>query len=352
MRFAALALLLLIPLARAAFPQERALLVERMKLVDFESGIPKNKAGDPYVSQYEGEKGKARVSLLPGGGVNKGTCAVFTVTEGSLYAQFNAHNADGSRGFAREYAADPKGWKFDTYNRLRFWVKNPPQGAPFDKGGNGSFQFGTYVKKVQGADTHSDEAGGGHWYHILNIPNTGTWTQVLINSHPHHFRGANGGFEEKNQPHPTGEPGYDYFDALTRFYLNETHVSANGRALEYAIDDFEFFREPYQENDEQVYSLAATYVPAAGRFMLSWSRDKDQNAVKHEVRWSDKNIHEIGWAKAKPVPGCKSAPAGWQGYNGMTCTTELKKAAGTVYFAIKPENSDLFSQIAVPTTIE
>ncbi|MDB5047948.1 MAG: hypothetical protein JWO30_1019 [Fibrobacteres bacterium] len=321
---------------------------ERQMLADFEGAtLPKNKAGNPYVGQYEGEGGRAKVSLVKGDGIAGGACVQFEVTKGTLYAEFNAHNADGSRGFAREYAANPSGWKFNTYNRLGFWIKNPVNGAVMATNGTGSLEFGTYMKRVDNADTHSDEAGGGHWYHIFNLPNTNTWTRVIINTHPHHFRGREGGFEEKNQPHPTDEPGYGYLDALTRFYINETHTGAGAASIKYEFDNFEFFREPYPENDEQVYSIAGTCVPAENRFILTWSRNKDENAVKHEVRYSARNIHEIGWNAATPAPGGIVTPPGWQGYNGMIYSAVLKKVTGPVYFAIKPENSKLFSQILI-----
>ena len=340
-----LALLPLFPLLMAWMAHAAS---DSVMLVDFENGIPKNKAGNPYVSQYEGESGKAAISLIKGGGFDGGACAQFEVTQGGLYAQFNAHNADGSRGFAREYVRRPADWKFDTYNRLGFWIKNPVNGGEMSRDGNAGLQVGTYMKRVKGADTHSDEAGGGHWYHLINLPNTNTWIHVIINPHPHHFRGANGNFEEKNQPHPTGEAGYNYFDALTRFYVNVPYVKAGPAPIVYQLDDFGFYREPYPENDDQIYGLAGTYVPAEGKFILTWSRDKDQNKIRHEVRYSDRNIHEIGWEAAKPAPAGLINPAGDQGYNGMYYVMVLKKAAGPIYFAIKPQNSKLFSQIMIP----
>ncbi len=322
---------------------------ERAVLADFEAGIPRNKAGDPFISQYEGEGGKAEVSLARGAGVQGGNCVRFKVTQGTLYAQFNAHNSDGTRGFAREYAAGSGKWKFDDYNRMRFWIRCPKAGSTLDTAGKASIQFGTYCKRVTGSDPRSDEAGGGHWYHFLNLPDSGVWTQVIINPHPNHFRGANGNDEAKNQPHPTGEAGYNYFDALTRFYINETSAAASAeRPLVYDLDDFEFYRESRPENDEQIYSLAGTFVPADSLFILTWSRDKNQNGIKHEVRYSDRDIHEIGWESAHRAAGGMVSPPGWQGYNGMFWKGKVKSAAGKVYFAIKPEGAKLFSQIAVP----
>jgi hypothetical protein len=211
--------------------------------------------------------------------------------------------------------------------------------------GTGSVELGTYSKRIANADEHSDETGGGHWYHIFNLPNTNTWTRIIVNTHPHHFRGNEGGTEEGNQPHPTDEPGYGYMDVLTRFYVNETHKAAGPAPIVYDFDDFEFYQERNQENDEQIYSIAGTYLPDEGKFILTWSRNKDENTVKQEVRYSDKDIHAIGWAAAKPAPNGVVTPPGFQGYNGMTYSAILKDVKGPVYFAIKPQNSKLFSQI-------
>ena len=318
-----------------------------MKLLDFEgAAIPKNKAGEFYPDQYTGEGGQAKINLVAGDAIFDKSVD-FDVTAGTLYAEFNAHNADGSRGFAREYSANPTAWKFNTYNRLSFWMKNPVNGAPMSNDGTGSLEFGTYLKDVQNSDAYSDETGGGHWYHIFNLPNAGTWVYMVINTHPHHSRGTAGQLEEHNQLHPTGEANYNYFDALTRFYINETHTAATTAPIKYEFDNFQFYQEAYPENDEQVYSIAATYVPAEGRFVMTWSRPKDDNTIKHEVRYSTKNIHEIGWAAATPAPNGIITPPGWQGYNGMLYQTTGLKLTGTIYVAIKPQNSDLFSQITL-----
>jgi hypothetical protein len=332
------------------FPIRPLAATESMELENFEVGkLPVNKAGELYPDQYTGEGGIATVSLLTGDLVF-GKRAGFTVTQGTLYAEFNAHNPDGTRGFAREYSANPSGWKFNTYNRLGFWIKNPVNGAPMSSDGTGSLEFGTYLKTVANPDMHSDETGGGHWYHILNLPNTGTWTYVIINSHPHHERGDDAQVDRGNQLHVTGETNYNYFDALTRFYINETHTGAKaGAPINYEIDEVKFYQETYPENDQQVYSITSTYVPAQNKFIMTWSRPKEENTIKQEVRYSDKNIHEIGWAAAKPAPNGILTPPGWQGYNGMLYTTTalIPTPGATIYVAIKPQNSDLFTQISM-----
>lgn len=75
-----------------------------MPLLTFDGpDLPRNKAGATYPSQYEPD-GTARVSLDPTDAVS-GKSIRFEVTKGCFYAQFNAHNPDGTRGFAPEYAA-------------------------------------------------------------------------------------------------------------------------------------------------------------------------------------------------------------------------------------------------------
>lgn len=315
-------------------------------LADFESGqIPKNNAGNAYISQYLGDKGEASLAVVRGSR-DSGSLLRATLLKGTLYLQFNAHNANGTRGFAREYVADPKSWRFNTYNRFRFLMRKPIGSDPLRTGGQANMQFGTYVKRVKDSDKYDDETGGGHWYHRANLPNTGEWTRVIINMHPSHRRSAQGGFEHGNQNHPTGESAYNYFDALTRFYI-DLEKEFDGVPLEYDFDGFEFYQERRPEADEQVYTLTATRGLGGKGIIVTWCRHKDENAVRHEVRWSKRDIHEIGWNAAERAPGGMVAPEGPQGYNGMTYSTTAIDEPGPFFVAVKPENSKLFSQIEI-----
>ena len=82
---------------------------------------------------------------------------------------------------------------------------------------------------------------------------------------------------------------------------------------------------------------------------MTWERFKDDNTINHEVRYSFSDIHQIGWDAATPAPNGTITPPGWQGYNGMFYDTTALPLAGhsVVYIAIKPQNSNLFTQIAV-----
>ena len=129
--------------------------------------------------------------------------------------------------------------------------------------GQENVQVGTYVKRIASADRRSDESGGDHGYHLFNLAPTGTWTRLVMNMHPSHFRGQPGGKEHGDQLHPTREPEYNYFDALTRLYVNATRGKPTSYPVVYHLDEFEFYHEPHEENDQQVYSIAATYVQAS-----------------------------------------------------------------------------------------
>jgi hypothetical protein len=305
---------------------------------------PQNGESPPalYPNQYTGEGGQAAVSLDAG-------AAKFHRTAGRIYAQFNPYT-NSARGFARDYSKEKSNWKFNTYNRLTFWVKHGPGHEPVNTDGSANIQFGTYVKRVQNADTHSDEAGGFHYYHLIDIPNTDTWTKVIINSHPTHGRSEAGDSDQNNQPHPTGEAAYNYFDCLTRFYYDGGYSRIPTVPTDYWFDQFVFYREVNVENDEQVYSIAASYVPQSNRIILTWNRNKDETALNHEVRYAFTDIHSIGWNAAVPAPGGIISPLGEGGYNQMAYQNDTLPLTGKprVYLAIKPQGAALFSQIDMP----
>lgn len=325
--------------------------------------LPVNGDGDTYGDQYNGA-GTGSVSLDTADAVSGGSMR-FQMADGRFYAEFNPYNYalnsayPAYRGFARDYAQDKADWQFNTYNRLSFWIKLPTSASePFRTDGGQRFEFGTYVKQVTNADQTSDEAGGEHYYHLLNIPAVGAWTHVVLNMHPDHVRGTSGGVDPGFLPYPTtsafngDDPAntFNYFDTLTRFYIQENYSLGSDSPAEYLLDDFQVYQEPYQENDPQVYSLTATYAAPTNDLVVTWNRNMAEDQVRDEVRYSFTDIHAIGWDAATPAPNGVITPPGVGGYNNMTYDTSALPLAGhsVVYIAIKPENSDLFTQIAVP----
>jgi hypothetical protein len=262
----------------------------------------------------------------------------YTYTEG--VAGFN-----NGWQFMRKFVTNPTSWQTGKVNRMRFWMLLPP-GTDEAGGGNHNFEFGTYIRcsACGGA-----EDGGGHYYHHFDLPYTGVWHQLIVDTHPNHLRGNSGGTELGDLPNPTNEPGFTYFDLMTRFYLDFPYDKFPMPAVFY-MDNFEVYEEQRPENTEQVYSLNAVYVPSTNMVRVGWARRKDQDTVKHDVRYAFSDIHSIGWAAATPAPNGTVTPPGTSGYNGMEWSTTGLNLSGksVVYVAIKPQNSSLFRQIAVP----
>src|SRR5262249_45817363 len=98
------------------------------------------------------------------------------------------------------------------------------------------------------------------------------------------------------------------------------------------------------------------HVSPANQVILTWCRRKDEDGVKHEVRYAFADIHRIGWAKATPAPGGIVAPPRRnRSANGIWASGMVYDSTGLplsgqsmLYLAIKPENSVQFTQIAVP----
>jgi len=332
---------------------------EKMVLQSYDgSSIPVNGDGDTYPSYYDNQDIYSGVFSLSlnGNDAISGKSLQVHVTKGTMYAEFNPYNYAGSpgfsnpRGWAREYSQNPAQWKYNTYNRFRFWIKMPADPTnEIVTDGSANDNIGTYVKRISNPDYSSDEAGGDHWYHNVNFPRTGTWVQVVLNMHPDHSRGENGGLEQGDQSHPTNEAGYNYYDALTRFYIQVTGGSLTA-PMNIFLDEFEFYKETNAENDDQVRSISSTYVPATNKIIVTWYRDKDSNDIKHEIRYSFSDIHASGWNAATLAPDGIITPPGWQGYNGMYYSTNKINLAGKnkIYIAIKPQGSSVFTQVTIP----
>jgi hypothetical protein len=323
------------------------------------NGYPYNGAYNP--ARREG--GKASISLDEKDAIT-GKSLQVRLTEGKLYLEFSPWNyagklacpngklvkPQGPRAFTRDYSLDPDAWQFNTYNRMRYWVRVPANGPRHSTDGKSNVEMGTYVRRVKDTDRYSDETGGGHFYHLLNLPAVGAWTQVILNMHPDHRRGNAGAVDPGLQTHPTGEPLYNYFDAMTRFYISYPYANPTKYPCTFLLDDFEVYREPHKENDAQVFSLTATYVVQTNRLIVTWNRAKRDGKVKHEVRYAFSDIHASGWEKARRAPQAIITPTGDGGYNNMIYdTTALPLGRRSiVYVAIKPQNSTRFSQIVVP----
>jgi len=241
-------------------------------------------------------------------------------------------------------------WQFDTYNRLKFWVKlDPKQATTHEKQTN--FHFGTYIRSTSGPRKDLEDHNR-HYYHYYNLEATGEWHQVIVDFHPSHIRSADGGLDQGVLEYPTGESGMNYFDLMTRFYIQIRAELSSYPATNY-FDGFELYYDPNPENIDQVYSLSGVYVPNTEQIIVAWKRRKDQNNLAHEVRYSYNSIHVTGWENAKTLSNSTVMPQGISGYNGMKfkTTTDLLEDfnnPASVFIGIKPTNSSSFREIEIP----
>ncbi len=256
------------------------------------------------------------------------------------------------RMMANNPSMNPSGgtpaWQLNKVNRLRFWIKVPP-GLALSEPGHHNFEFGTFLKCATCGGGESDNL---HLYHYFDFGYTGEWQQVIVDTHPDHERGGAGDQEWPDMLYPVTNPpspGYTYYDLMTRFYLDFPYSVLPYPSHIY-IDGFELYQETNPENVDQVRSLTAVYVPSTNEVRVGWTHRKDEPNVNHEVRYSFSDIFATGWANATPAPGGILTPPCCGGYNNFAYSSTAINVTGhtTLYIAIKPQNSSLFRQIAIP----
>lgn len=271
-----------------------------------------------------------------------------TVESGQFYPQFIPYTASGTVNM-HDFVQPPSDWQTDTFNRMRFWILLPP-GVTAKSPGYSNFDIGTYLRKSNPTGSgNNQEEGGGHWYHLYNFDYTGEWHQVIMDTHPSDARGKPSGRELGDQEYVTGEFGvWNYFDALTRFYIHQSQTSQYN--VGYYLDGFELYHDPNPGNVDQVFSLNGVYVPSSNTIQVGWSRRKDEATIKHEVRYSFSDIHASGWEAATEAPGIVESNHN-SGRSTMGYVSDQIDVTGhdKIYIAIKPENSNLFRQIAIST---
>jgi hypothetical protein len=312
--------------------------------------------------------------LPPVGSLYHGTLVqpgMFT-SPGTAYLETLPYSSDNNLWmFSRQFISSGT-WQNDTYNRLRFWVKVPPGFSKFyqtAQPGWTTLQIGTYVTSSHANHVGSGGAeaglGGNHYYHYFRVPATDQWQQVIMDAHPTHQRGASGNFEWGTISYPTNETGVNYFDALTRFYLDFSKADpATGQLMSFDsypvtfyFDDVEYYKDTNPENVDQVYSMVGSYNPGTAELILTWSHPKDDGTTKHEVRYSFQDIYSLNgltpldkWNLATPAPQGVLIPPG-TAYSAMEYrTTAIPVGSNKVlYVAVKPQGASTFRQMAIPT---
>jgi hypothetical protein len=246
--------------------------------------------------------------------------------------------------FIREFVQNPSQYQVNKVNRLRFWIKLP-LGISGPTDGSHNFEFGTFIR-CPTCSGHEDN--NNHWYHAMSMSSSGAWHQVIIDTHPNHQRGGPGDYEWGDQTYVEGMVGYNYFDLMTNFYLDNGYAPVP--TGNFYLDSFELYQETNDENTDQIYALNGGYGASNNTLSIGWNRNKNEDTVNHEVRYSFSDVFASGWGAATPAPNGVVTPPGTGGYNSMNYSTNQIDVSGrsAIYIAIKPQNSSRFRQIVIP----
>src|SRR4029077_6593481 len=100
----------------------------------------------------------------------------------------------------------------------------------------------------------------------------------------------------------TGEAGYNYFDSMTRFYLDMAYGPLATLPGSLYIDRVTYENVVADANIEDVYGMTGYYDPSGTKTYVSWQRRNNYDATSHEVRYAWSDIHVSGWNAATPAP--------------------------------------------------
>lgn len=242
------------------------------------------------------------------------------VTKGNIYIYYYGTDSPVIKTIPQAKGAD----------RLSFYIKLP-EGYPL--GNDYNFHVGTYTKDPINGDPYQ---AGSHYYHYFNIPGTGMWTKIVCNQHPTHRTGVSG--DPGNNP---TAPSWDYFDGLTRFYLDMQPESPIALPWTGYIDEFKFYSISEPENDETVNSISCSYF-GMGHFQIGWHSDGlPYNNHKFEVRYSTSPITNANYSSATVCPNSPYTLAP-NAYHWIKAEFTISvKESTRYYFAIKDIDSDL-----------
>lgn len=226
----------------------------------------------------------------------------------------------------------------DGNNRMILYVTIPYAGD----GNEHTFHIGTYSKNPATANTTSNV--GNHWYHYYELRGStkNYWTKMYMDKHPQHE------VSEKTPPknNPSAEDGFDYFDGLTRLYLQMKYSPFKSNwpgPYTMHVDEIEFYKEDRPENTHSINSVAITYH-GYGQFDLDWSSFSlyDRHNETFEIKYSGSPINTTDdYDKAMLVPG---SPSGGWGQDNIGHHDNHYRAkfqiqdmdeSKTIYFAIK-----------------
>ena len=346
----------------SAYPQGDAPIPTAL-LSDFEgiSAVPKvpfktqtedlwsHYGGDP--NHVSGHPDTGVVSISDERALSGSQSLKIEMSDGNIYTQFYPN--DTSEWFyAREVYEQLSGnpWELNTYDGLKIWMFVPAQ-MSVRTNGTQNIAVGTYYRGLSGARSSAEGGGGDHGYHYFLLNDYGCWVQLVLDMHPSHLRTAsNGGIEQPVMNEPTGDTGFNYFDVLTRFYFdgNDLIDSGDNYPHSFYIDSVEFFK--HGQDVSQIYNVYLSFKPSTNTLHVTWNRNKNENALTHEIRYSFSPISSFD--DAVTLPNGVITPPGYQGYNMMFYSTDTIDVTGRseIYVAIKADGASAFRTFTVPVT--
>lgn len=244
----------------------------------------------------------------------------------------------------------------DTFNRLEFWIYIPDEFPSAGSIGQTNLHFGTYTRALS-ASVSSEESDNGHYYHYLNLEPHQNWHRVIIDSHPDHQRGASGSTEQGViETGLLGDAGYNYFDLMTRFYI-DGQGTLSAHPSTFYLDGFRMYEESRDEDIDNIYSLSGVASNVnANQIVVSWRRNKTRDDDLFDIKYAFSSFHENGGflAHGANAPsGQNIDPAQIGGYNGMRYTTDQIDLSGqsSIFIAIKSQlEQTRFREIEIPLT--
>lgn len=276
---------------------------------------------------------------------------VDTVVPSTPYLQFYTHDENRWQ-YVHEVVQGLLGqeWKFNYYNRIALYVKMPSN-TEMGAADGANFSVGTFYSSIVNGPPTSNNAevgGGNHGYHRYNLAEDAV-SKIVVDCNPTHIRGADGNTEQPLMEYPIeADSGkYNYFDLLTRLYFSASGATEHG--LEWNYDNFYFYRENRIEEEVEVYSLAASYQPTTSTTSLSFNvhKNRDEETAFYEVRYSDEDIHDIGFENASEW--VTTGDQGYQGDNIVAISTQSIDASSmsTLFIAVRKVGHTLFKQISL-----
>jgi hypothetical protein len=236
-------------------------------------------------------------------------------------------------GYARSWIRSGS-WDLN-YNRLRFRMRCN-RTVPGNTDGSEVLHVGTYVKP----STDNPDNQGDHYYHFFN-PSfyANKWVWLEVNRHPQHS--LVGGFDGNNnlKDNPSSSRGINYFDGLTRFYIDTTsHWPLNGATCDF--DDFTFAKDT-GEPDWYISSL--TYQYTGSQYKVTWNTPR-RLAISYEIRYSTTSMKVSGFTSGTAAGTANSTQSD---YGGATWTSAAMPEAPVMYVAIRPQGQTDFTEVEI-----